>query len=164
MCFTKRAETALSAGSSLVSNGTIGFFRFSLSIQRVEVCCHIHIHSNIVTYWCHSRQICSFSKAFYAYLTAICQGAQGNYTNLASFKQEIVQLTRSSSRKVRKDFDKFLSESHRALFPFVGYANNKISSSSNQSVSQRRSGPPKFFLLEIFGVWSAVYVECFRKR
>lgn len=61
------------------------------------------------------RQICSFSKAFYAYLTAICQGAQGNYTNLESFKQEIAQLTRSSSRKVRKDFHKFLSESNRPL-------------------------------------------------
>lgn len=46
------------------------------------------------------RQICSFSKAFYAYLTAICQGSQGNYTNLESFRKEIDQLTRSSSRKV----------------------------------------------------------------
>lgn len=152
----------MSSRSSLVSNGTARFLRFSVSIQRIKVCifdASIRVSSRIML-TSRLRQICSFSKAFYAYLTAICQGSQGNYTNLESFKKEIVQLTRSSSRKVRKTTN-FLSSELVKTRSIPGHANNKISSSSNKSVSQRRKGPPKFLLLEIFGVWGAVSVECF---
>lgn len=48
------------------------------------------------------REFSVFSKAFYTYMTAICQGACENYSNLVYFREEIVNLLRKSENyKVR---------------------------------------------------------------
>ncbi|XP_037031278.1 tetratricopeptide repeat protein 39C-like isoform X2 [Bradysia coprophila] len=71
-----------------------------LCLQEVAWCRMIQLDFSDSAYRFNElRQICSFSKAFYAYLTAVCQGAHGNYVNLISFRTEIYQLTRSSARK-----------------------------------------------------------------
>lgn len=51
----------------------------------------------------HNKLLCSevsiFSKAFYTYMTAICQGAAGNYAQLADFRCDMTRLLANSKQK-----------------------------------------------------------------
>lgn len=52
-----------------------------------------------------SSPLCSlvsvYSKAFYTYMTAICEGALNNFDNLLEYKEEILGLLRRPGQKVR---------------------------------------------------------------
>lgn len=41
-----------------------------------------------------------YSKAFYTYMTAICEGALHNFDNLIEYKEEICRLLRRPGQKV----------------------------------------------------------------
>ena len=51
------------------------------------------------------RQISNFSKIFYTYMTAICQGAAGDFTNLYDIKLEITRLYATNKQKVKYAID-----------------------------------------------------------
>lgn len=46
------------------------------------------------------RLVSVYSKAFYTYMTAICQGAVGNFDNLIDYREEISALLRRPTQKV----------------------------------------------------------------
>lgn len=46
-----------------------------------------------------NSEVSIFSKAFYTYMTAICQGASGNYSRLADFRSEMQRLLSKSKQK-----------------------------------------------------------------
>jgi hypothetical protein len=46
------------------------------------------------------RRYSQFSKSFYAYLAAICQGAHGDFQSIVPFRADIIELINESSQKV----------------------------------------------------------------
>lgn len=51
-------------------------------------------------FFVNCSEISVYSKAFYTYMTAICQGAAGNFTNLIDMRADLVELIGKSKQKV----------------------------------------------------------------
>lgn len=72
-----------------------------LCLHEIAWCMMIQLKFTEAMHRFNELSKCSiYSKAFYLYLTGICQGATGNYQNLSAFRDEIVQILTKSKQKV----------------------------------------------------------------
>lgn len=105
--FTGRVER-MKANSSKAVEAYETAYKYSPQKELRLMCLHeiawcMMIQLKFTDAWqqFHELSKCSiYSKAFYLYLTAICQGATGKFDSMSTFRDDIIQILGKSKQKV----------------------------------------------------------------